>query len=385
MLRHRIALLVFCVLLVTGSFSSTLAYALHLRSAAYRESAERRLSVLLNMPVDIGRIRPLSFSSSRFENIRTWLPGRSLQVFACDHALWRQTGREADATYALDLRDGWLLVGTGSWGRSEYNAILASGLGHDFASLRLREIHLENLDFRWDHPSFQLSARGAGGVILLDDDGIGTAALRSRQLNDHSSSEPIHIHARFVPGAGVHFEEVVLDVPRIPLSSLGLDTLLRGPVTAGTFAGRVTYRQADEQRLSLTGDVSGGRLDELTRQVIGGPFGGRMDVTLDEASFVGRRLAALRFHGRLEDVCLHDLIPAFRANGGTGRLRLDVAQCEYVDGQIRRFSAGGEAEGLPLAAITDYLGYGRVTGSVDLRIHSLLVDNDHLRAADIDL
>jgi len=385
MLRHRIALLAFCVLLVTGSFSVTLAYALHLRSDSYRESAEKRLSALLNMPVDIGRIRPLSLSSSRFEHIRTWLPGRAQQVFTCDQALWRQTGREADVTYALDIHDGWLLVGTGSWGRSEYNAILASGLGHDFASLRLREIHLDNLDFRWDHPSFQLSARGAGGVILFDDDGIGTAALNSRQLNDHSSSEPIHIHARFVPGAGLRFEEVVLDVPRIPLPVLGLETLLRGPVTEGTFAGRLTYRETEEQRLSRSGDVSGGRLDELTRQVIGGPFGGRMDVTLDEASFVGRRLAALRFHGRLEDVSLHDLIPALRTGGGTGRLQLDVAQCEYVDGRLRRFSAAGEAQGLPLAAITDYLGYGRVTGTVDLRIHSLLVDHDRLRAADIDL
>jgi hypothetical protein len=385
MLRHRIVLLVLCVLLVTGSFSGTLAYVLHLRSDAYRESAEKRLSALLNMPVDIGRIHPLSFSSSRFEHIRTWLPGRSLQVFACDQALWRQTGREADATYALDLQDGWLLVGTGSWGRSEYDAILASGLGHDFASLRLREIHLDDLDFRWDHPSFQLSARAAGGVILLDDDGIGTASLHSRQLNDHASSEPIHIHARFVPGAGLRFEEVVLDVPRIPLSALGLNTLLRGPVTEGTFAGRVTYRETDAQRLSLTGSVWDGRLDELTRQVIGGPFRGRMDVTLDEASFVGRRLGALRFHGRLVEVCLHDLLPALRDHGGTGRLQLDVAQCEYVDGRIRRFSASGEAEGLPLQAVTDLLGFGRVTGTVDLRIHSLLVDHDRLRAADIDL
>jgi len=303
----------------------------------------------------------------------------------CEQALWRQTGRDADATCALDIHDGWLLVGTGSWSRSEYKAILASGLGHDFASLQLREIHLDNLDFRWDHPSFQISARGAGGVILFDEDGIGNASLRSRQLNDHTSDEPIHIHARFVPGVGLQFQEVVLDVPPIPLRALGLEALLQGPVTTGTFAGRVTYRETDQQRLSLTGNVSGGRLEELTRQVIGGPFRGRMDVALDEAFFVERHLDALRFHGRLEDVPLHDLVPAFRADGGASRLQLDVAQCEYVGGQIRRFSASGQAEGLPLAVITDYLGRGRITGTVDLRIHSLLIDNDRLRTADVDL
>lgn len=385
MLRHRLILLILTVVLVVGSVSGTIGYALYVRSDTYRHATERDLSALLNLPVEIGGISPLSFSSREFSGVRTWLPQRQTQVFACDRAVWREVTRGGHLQYALDLHDGWLLVGTGSWTRTDYDAILKSGLGLDFADLALAEVHIDDVDFRWDHPDFQLSARQAVGEVLFDKNGTARASLISRRLNEHSTREPINIHATFVPGAGLQFEEVVLDVPALPMAALGLDKLLGGPVTLGTFAGRVVYREDDRPVLDISGSVDDARLEELTRQVIGGPFRGAVNVAVDQAEFVDRKLRRLRFRGRLHDVHLADLLPVLRSPGVTGRLTLDVAQFDARDGHIQRLNLSGEAADLPLEPLAAALGYGRITGQLHVRIHSLSVVDDSLRAADVDL
>ncbi|UCG16267.1 MAG: hypothetical protein JSV19_13330 [Phycisphaerales bacterium] len=385
MLRHRIVLLVLAVSLVVGSLWGTIGYGLHLRSGAYRRAAQDDLSAVLNMPVEIGRITPLSFCSSQFHDIRTWLPRQRLQVFACERAVWREIRRGSGTDHALEIHNGWLLVGTGGWSRADYDSILRSGLGHDFAALRLTEVHLDDIDFRWDHVDFHLSAKDAAGVILFDGDGRGRAALDSRRLNDYATTEPIHIHAQFFPGAGLRFDEVVLEVPRIPLNALGLERLLGGAVSAGTFAGRIVYREGEQQqRLNVSGYVADGALEELTRRVIGGPFSGVVSVALDEASFVGRRLQSLSFRGRLDGVRIGDVIPMLNAPELQGRLSLDVGQFKYEDGHVTRFSGSGQADDLSLDAVTRALGYGEITGQLSLRIHSLLVVDDKLRSADVD-
>jgi hypothetical protein len=385
MLRHRVILAAICAVLVVGSVTSTLAYAMHLRSDGYRRATQARLSQRLNMPVEISRITPLSFASSRFENIRTWLPQHRLQVFGCQNAIWRAIKRDGRVQHELELEEGWVLVGTGGWTRADYEAILQSGLGHDFAAIGLSKVHLDRIDFRWDHPDFQLSAKDSTGIILFDDNGVGQAALDSRRFNDHPTKEPIHIHATFRPGQGLRFDEVVLAVPRMPLGTLRLDNVLGGGLTAGTFAGRVVYRQSDREHLILSGNIVDGSLAELTRQVIGGPFTGGVTVTLDEAEFVDTRLKTLRLHGWLDEVRVGDLFPVLAVPGEEGRLNLEIGQFDFEDGKIARLSASGQADNLPLEVITQRLGYGKVTGRLRVRINSLLILDEQLRAADVDL
>lgn len=385
MLRHRIILAVISVVLVVGSVGSTLGYAWHLRSDGYRLATQASLSQRLNMPVEIGRITPLSFNTSRFEDIRTWLPRHSLQVFGCERAVWRAVQHDGAAHHELEIENGWVLVGTGGWSRSDYDAILHSGLGHDFAEIGLSKVHLNGIDFRWDHPDFQLSAKNSTGIILFDQDGVGQAALDARRLNHCVTKEPIHIHATFRPGQGLRFDEVVLDVPRLPLGTLGLDKVLGGKLTAGTFAGRVVYREADHEHLIVSGDIEEGSLYELTGQVIGGPFHGDVTVTLDQAEFVDTALHALRFHGWLDRVRIGDLLPMLDDPKAEGRLDLEVSHFAYQDGRIVRLSASGQADNVPLDVITQRLGYGTVTGRLRIRINSLSIVDDRLRAADVDL
>jgi hypothetical protein len=319
------------------------------------------------------------------EDIRTWLPDRREQVFACKRAAWREIVRDDRPEYELAIQDGWLLVGREEWQRSDYDSILRSGFGHDFVALGLKGIHLDNVDFRWEHEDFSISANGAGGVIHFDKQGRGRASLVSRQLNEYRSEEQIGINAMFVPGVGLHFEEVVLQVPHMPLEALGIQRVLGTEVTDGSFAGRVVYRGGEPEVLELSGVLADARLEELTVQVVGGPFTGRVDIVLDVVRFCGQQLDTLRFRGRLDGLRIGAVFPLLESSAVDSRVGLDVGECCYEGSRLARFTASGEADDLPLSAVTEALGYGRVNGQLRIRIHSMLVVDDKLRSADVDL
>ena len=76
MLLYRRVLLVLTLLGVAGSLSVTLGYGSYLRSDWYRHGLERDVSALLELPVSVGRVRPLTANSRAFHDIGASLPTR---------------------------------------------------------------------------------------------------------------------------------------------------------------------------------------------------------------------------------------------------------------------------------------------------------------------
>ncbi|MCH7721062.1 MAG: hypothetical protein IH988_08755 [Planctomycetes bacterium] len=389
MLPRRKLLLVFTLFGVGGSLGATVAYAAWVRSSAYRAGVVNDLSEKLGLSASIDAIHPLSLNSREFRGVRVMAPDGSGTVFSCARAVWRDVSVEGRRRYALDLTAGHLLLGTGQWRRSDYQKMLDSGLGHDFSRLRLSEIHLDRIDLEWIHPEFRLMLDGAYGEVLFNDDGMGRATLHSRTLNDVPLDSPVNVSAWFTPGSGLTFHEVVLTVPTLPLGVLGLDRLLRSTVTQGTFAGQLVYREQSADGVSRTLEAAGRLEDasllELTQPLLGGPYSGRVSATLDQVRFVDGRLDELRFQGNLSGVCLGDVVPVIRATGDDGTADLRIHQAEYRNGVIRYLSVSGRADDISAETLSGLMGYGMITGRLRVRINSLIVVDDRIQSADLEI
>ena len=83
MLLYRRVLFALTILAVTGSVSVTLGYGLYLRSDWYRKGLQGDVSALLELPVSIGRVSPLTAHSRAFHEIRAALPKRNTRLFHC--------------------------------------------------------------------------------------------------------------------------------------------------------------------------------------------------------------------------------------------------------------------------------------------------------------
>ena len=387
-LRRKL-LLAFVVLGVGGSLAATVAYAAYVRSSAYRADVVSDLSQKLGLSTSVDAIHPLSLSSREFRGVRVMVPDGSTTVFSCDRAVWRDVSVEGRRRYALDLSTGHLLLGTGQWRRSDYQQMLDSGLGHDFSRLGLSEIHLDRMDLEWFHPDFRLTFGGAYGEVLFDDDGTGRASLNARTLNDTLLESPVNISALFTPGSGLTFHEVVLTVPTLPLSVLGLDRLLQSTVTQGTFNGQLIYREesadGDSRTLEAAGRLEDASLWELTQRLPGGPYTGRVSATLDQVRVVDGRLDELRFQGTLSGVCLGDVVPAIQATGDDGTADLRIHQAEYRNGVIRYLSVSGRADDISAETLSGLLGHGMMTGRLRVRVNSLIVVDDQIQSADLEI
>lgn len=386
MLWHRKIILAAVLLSVGGSLSAALGYGLYLRSDRFRRRAEQSISALLNMPIRMDRVRPLTANSRSFHRITVSHPDTLAEVFRCDRAVWSDELHNGRPRYGLELIDGWLLVGTHRWTAADYRAMLRSGLGQDFSALGLRRVHLTRIDLEWQHPDITLTVLGSYGELLFDEDGTGRASLRAHNLNGQSVDEPILIFADFTPGAGLRFREASLDLPAIPLKNLGLERLLHGQVEHGTFRGRLIYRNtANGPSIEINGAVQDASLAELTRRLPGGPFQGRADVTIDQAVFRNGRLDALRFRGRVGDLKLTELLPMLGGTPLDSTVDLRIHQADLRGRFVDYFSASGQATDAPLEAICQLIGRGTVTGKLRVRIPSLLIVDDELKRAEIEL
>lgn len=388
MLLHRKALLAVSAILTLGSISLSAGYAIYLRTDSYRQLVSDVVSAHLKMPTEIGRIEPLSRNQRAFTDIGVWLPQRKSEVFSCRRALWSTFVRDGGRWNALSLEDGWLLLGTGDFKREDYDRMLRSSLGVDFKRLRLERIELSDMDILWRQDGFELRVEDSAGEATFDADGLGRASLSAENLNGVPTDEPIHIRALFTPGASMTVHHVALTVPRVPLTTLGLEGLLDSAPTSGWFDGVVTYRRGYEGGqpvLSLRGAVGDARLEELTQRVIGGPFTGKVDVDVTEASATREGLQSLIFSGSLSDIHLGELAPLLNEPDLAGTLDLKVHQARYRDGHIQHLSASADAADLSLAAITRMIGKGVVTGRLRVTINSVLIVDDTLRWAEIDL
>ena len=374
------------LLMVLGSTLATVLYALHLRSAAYRLEVAADVSRHLGMCVQIAQVEPRSRTSRAFRDVKVSLSETGPEVFACTRALWSEEEQGGKPCYVLRLEDGWLLVGTQAWTTREYERMLAGGLGHDFRALGLSEVRLSNFDLRFQHPLMEFRAGSASGVILFDDDGIGHAALNCTRLNRVDVTRPVNIAGVFTPGSTLVFHEVRLTVPPMPLSALGLDSLLPAPVTQGTFAGNVTYRQDNgDETVLVAGSLQDARLEELTGTLEGGPYRGRVALELDRALFERRKLHSFDLHGQLSAVRISDLVPELAGETDQARLELALHQMRWREGRVAYLSATGSCTNLELESLAGLLAAGRITGTVTVLIRALHVVDDRLERAEIEV
>ena len=112
---HRKVILLFCLVLVTGSVSATVLHALRIHSTTYRLHLEGDVSEWIGMDVRIGKVLPHSFDSRGFEDVDVVLPDTGQQVFRCRSAVWSEKQESAENSRTLVLQEGWLLVGTRAW------------------------------------------------------------------------------------------------------------------------------------------------------------------------------------------------------------------------------------------------------------------------------
>ncbi len=384
MLLHRKILVAALIMVVGGSLSGTLAIAAYLHSDLYRHRVETRLSKYLGLQTQIDRIEPLSRHSRRFAGIHASLPDRQELVFSCERADWLKTRAGNEVSNNLHLYDGSLLLDEDRLESRDYALMLKSGLGHDFRAVDLAGVHLHDIDITWRQDGLAMHVSGAAGEVLLEPDGSARATLAARRLNDATVAEPIHIRADFTPGEGLVFHHVVLDVPRISLSGLGLEKALGGPVSSGWFAGTMAYHGASKQ-FTLQGSVGQAQLQELTRRLPGGPMHGTVDITLSQAVLEDGRLADLAFYGRLGRLDVGEVAAQFGQPDLTGLLDLHVHQAHFHNGQIEQLSATGRVTGLPMAVLTQLLGYGTIDGQLDVRIRSLIVVDNTIQWAEADV
>ncbi len=397
---RRIFPVVVCFALVPGSLSVTIGYALHLRSNNYRRSVERSLTERLGMDVSIRSIRPLTFRDRALNDVRVQLQDNGDQVFSCASVLWRSSKpvsepdliRNANVVHdtrsssSLELRDGWLLVGTAAWEPTQYQKMLAGGLGHDFAALGLKEVRANHFDLKFTHPGTAFTADDASGVILFDEYGEGHASFACLKLNGVRVEHPVSVVARFTPGERLIFHEVRLTVPSIPLASFGVDGLLGQASSSGEFEGSITYRQAcDTKIVDITGALHDAELADFTTTVPGGPFHGTIDASLDSATFRDRKLQDFAIHGRVLNLRMGELLPGLVETEAQGLLDLEIDQMRWIGGRLIHLSTRGTCSDLSLEAVSRMWGQGQVTGTAELNIRSLLIVNDQLRLGDVEI
>jgi len=385
-LRHRKIVLAVSVLVVVGSISSAVGYAVYIRGDAYRHSVERMVGDYLHLETQIDQVTPLSSSSRLFSGIRIFLPELDEPTFQCGRAVWRIDQQGEKNRVALELGDGSLTLDSRDLNRDSYRTMLSSGFGHDFAALGLASVKLDVFDIVWKSNEISMVIQKASGDVAFGPDGNGRANLTARQLNGTQLNAPLLVNALFTPGESLRFHHVSLGVPHVPLNVLGLGRVLGGDVSAGWFDGSIILRDKDgHQNMTLRGALGDVRLEELTASVFDKPIRGRVDIMLDDASVSGGQLDGLTFRGSLSDVRLEDLAEIANVPGLTGLVNLQVQQARIVGNQIAHASATGDAVDVPLEAITKLIGRGVVTGKLRITIHGVLIEDHKVKWADISI
>ena len=387
---HRKALLVAAIVLVVGSLSATIGYAVHLRSDSYRREVEKDLGEFFELPCDVGRIRPRTFSSRLFENVAIWLPDRRDKIFQCAEAVWQETD---GAAHELELSDGQLFLGSDRWQREDYRQLLASGLKHDFDRLRLKRIKMERFEIGFDRGGLSIRCRDATGNIDMENVREGVADLIAYELNGQRVSQGVRIHARFTPGKDIAVSELGLSVPTVPLKTIAAGSEAFGGLKSGQFAGTVQYSarggaaglSAGAPQVSISGDLEDVQLREMTGALPTGPLDGRLSVKLYDARISGGMVTEARGHGQIEDLLLAPLGPLLGQKSVSGRVSLRLEAVEIVDQQIERLVVSGQVRELSVADWLKPLGHGSATGNLSIRVNNVEYEGGQIKAADVEL
>ncbi len=376
----------FVMLLVGGSLTWTAGYGLHLRSEAYRKEVEADLTDFFELPSEVGRIRGRTFSSRAFEDVVVWLPDRRDRVFHCDTAVWRELRRSGREENELDLIRGVLNLGSDTWAREDYQQVLESGLGHNFEDLNLTRVSLEAFEINFARGGLMLCCRETSGLIDMSDPKDGIARLHAYELNGHRVSQGVQIHARFLPSSGIEVSELLLALPRVPLSIVGVDAVMGGAVTQGYFAGTLQYYSGDgEHEVWLKGELDEVDLAELTRSLAFGPLDGRFSVSVDAARVAHEVVTHFRGRGRIRGLRLDPLGVLIGQAGLGGEAAFEFDTIDLALGRINRLRFSGNVSGMSLREWLQAWGKGSATGRVSIQVNNLDVVDDAIKSADIEI
>lgn len=385
MLRHRKTLLALTICVAGGSFYAALGYAVYLHSDRHRAKKERQLVQFLRLPASIGDVEPRSYYRADFHDIHVWLLGRRAEIFNCRVAEMHEIPGGGGA-FGLAIRNGRLTVDAALWARGDYDYVLRSGLGHDFASLKLRWVNLFDVDLAWRQGPIAFTVKDATGPIKFPGPEEGRISVISHTLNDTHTSEPIHVVARFRPSRDLVVHEVVLRVPTLPVKALRLESLLGIPEARGRFEGRLSYHHNDDKPfIRLSGRAEGIHLADWTAKLESGPLHGTIDVSIDQVELNEHGLVGATFSGQARDLRLAELARLIAVPPIQGSAALEVLNAELADSHLVRMSLRGEVVDGSLEPIAALIGPGKIAGTFRLKVNSLDLANDELVSADIDV
>jgi hypothetical protein len=370
-------------LLIGGSIGVTVGYGLYYRSDAYRRDVQGKLEAFFGLPVDLQTILPHSLTARELFGVSLWLPDRRARVFHGPHILWNNHDKGA----RLDVYDGDIVIGDPSWENQDYMHVLRASLQHDFKLLNVREVRLHRTRITWPRNGIRIIAQDTEGKMEFDDNGQGWAQLTCRTLNGTTSTEPISIAARIDPESEELLPEVTLGVPPLPLTSLGLESIVGSEVQRGWFAGRIVLNQtAANSRIKAGGQLEDVQLAEWTARLPRGAIPAELELSIDEAVFAGRKLESILFRGRVDRLDVDALLRQFDGPllGGTAWLTVD--RLSLADAVIQRLSLSGQWMDGSLSELVQFaLGRGGVEGSLWIRINSLVVEGNRPVSGDISI
>jgi hypothetical protein len=387
-MRRRRFMLACGLFLIAGAIlCGTAAYGLHYRGERYRRHIEQVLTSFFGLPTDVAGVKPNTLKSRVLENVEMWLPQRRARIFACPRAVWDASTRQNGGT-VLHLYDSTLSIGSEEWQSGDYMAVLKASLLHNFSDLDIRQVQFHDARIHWPRRDLRMQIDGVNGTVDFDRKGGGDATLTSQCLNGVHVSAPIRIHALIDPANEEDFlPEVCLDVPPLPLATLGLDNVLQSPVTQGSFAGRITLRQAKEaDTVELAGLAQDVRLEEFTKRMTGGPVSGLVNLNILRGLICDRKLQELRFSGEIRDLVVDPILRQYGLPviGGKVNVRLDNGR--ILDESIDSLSLAGHWHHGSLKGLSELLlGTPAIDGALDVRIHSLVVRDNQLTSGNIDL
>lgn len=384
-LLHRRVLLAASVLLVIGSTAVTGGYTWYLHSHAYRRKVKSKVEAFFDLPASIGRTIPLSFSSRGFRDLVLWLPDRKAVVYRGAQAVWHdEPTAEQPLGWRLELYDGQLTLDEALSRQAVTERVRGGLAGID--ELQLHTVDVFGVDLTYRRRGLELSARSASGRITFPSESQGKASLVAHVINETRVTEPIHIFADFDPRGGVIMHELILQCARVPIAALALNDVLGSAVGHGEFSGKVIYQEQPEHwQVTLAGSAEDVQLAELTAALPRGPVRGMVTLRLEEARLIEQALARLQVTGQVRNVPLGDLTRVLRLPRLSGSADLRVQECLLQNGRVVYFSATGQVRDIPCEQLSRLLGEGEISGWLDVGINRIYVEDNELRAADIDL
>lgn len=372
--------------MVAVVLGGTLAYAAYYRSDGYRRSVEADLADFFGLPFEVGGIQAHSFTARRLHNVSVWLPERRARIFHAPQILWDKRDPESQGGAGINVHNAVWSIGSEDWRSEDYMQVLRASLAHDFNRLNLRQVRFHHARIDWPREDFHLTAENVNGRVTFAADGSGQAELSCTTLNGQPVSEPIRIRARIDPEAQEFLPEVTLQVPHVPLTGLGLGGLVASTVSQGSFSGKMTVRQsATGDSVQLVGMVRDLRLEEFTPRLPGGAIPALLTLDIQDAVVRNRQLVRLDFTGQIRQLGIEQLLSRWSIPSFGGEFRLNVYRGLITDAGIEDLRLDGEWDGASLdTLVKTTMGRGGLHGRLNVRINSLIIENNEIVNANVD-